>query len=101
MRKNNIIHICTKKFSFIFTLSHVTKHLMTYAHQKIGLAYGSCLTKQNEYLQYSTLTIEQSYDKSKNQNIWLLAHLNHNRKIDAYTKQKNDPFLFLSFIGIS
>jgi len=55
MHKNNIIHICTKKFSFIFTLSHVTKHLMTYAHQKIGLAYGSCLTKQNEYLQYSTL----------------------------------------------
>jgi len=55
MHKNNIIHICTKKFSFIFTLSHVTKHLLTYAHQKIGLAYGSCLTKQNEYLQYSTL----------------------------------------------
>ena len=49
MRKNNIIHIRTKKCSFIFTLSHVTKHLMTYAHQKIGLAYGSCLTKQNEF----------------------------------------------------
>jgi hypothetical protein len=76
---------------------------MTYAHQKIGLAYGSCLTKQNEYLQYSTLTIEQSYDKSKNQNIWLLAHLNHNRKIDAYTKQKKRsipfPFLHWYIIG--